>query len=296
MSEPPLVATTSAKRSRGIFLLRSVGVVALCGSLWLIDLVGVALIGTNLIGRQRQEQLSASVDSLGTLLPEKSSPLPFAATTHPHSGVVIGRLEIPAISLRAAVIEGSSLAQLTYGPGHVSATALPGQAGNAVVAGHRTTWGKPFARLQELQPGNRIVFENGAGRATYVVTTSKVVSPNDASVLQPTSANVVTLITCTPPHFATHRLVIRAHLAGTTPRGPVGARPPEAPVAIAMPTTSPWLIIAGLAGLCGGLFLALTGRNVGRNRRWRNVSVVSCLVVSFTFINVALVDQLPAGF
>ena len=77
---------------------------------------------------------------------------------------------IPAIGVDKIVVEGVSLADLKKGPGHYPETPLPGQEGNAAIAGHRTTYGAPFNRLDELEPGDEITVTTVQGEFTYEVT------------------------------------------------------------------------------------------------------------------------------
>ncbi len=135
----------------------------------------------------------------------------------------IGRLEIPSIGLRRRFYEGVNDAVVRLGPGHWPGTPFPGDAGNAVFAGHRTTFTKPFADLDLLQPGDAIKTSIGnSGRVTYRV--SKVFVVPEASYVravlrQPKSkrARQITLFACTPKGFRTHRIVVRA-VADRLPR------------------------------------------------------------------------------
>ena len=82
-------------------------------------------------------------------------------TPDPKVGTPIGLMTIPKIGMRgAAIVEGTDEHQLQQGPGHYLGTPLPGQAGNAAIAGHRTTYGAPFYDLNVLQPGDPITITN----------------------------------------------------------------------------------------------------------------------------------------
>jgi sortase A len=263
-------------------------------ALWLVDLVGVALIGTNMIGASRQQQLSATLAKPPVLSSTQSTSASFPPTRTSAIGVAIGRLVIPSIGVRETVIEGTDLQQLTFGPGHVRGTAIPGEAGNAVIAGHRTTWGRPFARLNELRPGDTITFTDAAGHSVYVVASSTVINPDDRSVLQPTNANVLTLLTCTPPHFATHRLEVRALLRSTTKAGPAAPLPPEgarmAPGAMSSLWVLLWLVLFSI------LAIMLFALGASTKRRWPNIAAMVAFVLVISTANVLLVEHLPAGF
>jgi sortase A len=125
----------------------------------------------------------------------------------------IARLTIPKIDLRAVVIEGTSYRALKAGPGHLRHTPLPGDSGNAVLAGHRDTF---FRHLNDLVPGDSIVIERQGHTYQFAVTGREIVDPGDVSVLGSSPEAILTLITCYPPHFigpAPKRLVVIGKLA-----------------------------------------------------------------------------------
>lgn len=128
---------------------------------------------------------------------------------------VIGTIEIPSIDSSQLLLEGSSAAELRYGAGHVTGTAMPGEAGNCAVAGHRNyTFGSYFSRLDEVKPGDKIRVEFEGTAYTYVMEDSITVLPTDTSVLdQDESQKRITLITCTPKGSNTHRLIVRGRLS-----------------------------------------------------------------------------------
>lgn len=130
----------------------------------------------------------------------------------PHGSVAL--LQIPAIHLEQFVVEGTSVGNLEQGPGHYVGTPFPGQPGNAAIAGHRTTYGAPFNRLNDLVPGDTIVATTNLGQYLYVVSAKKTVGPNDSAVLGTFGDSRLTLTTCTPEFFATQRLIVVARLVG----------------------------------------------------------------------------------
>ncbi|MEI7479738.1 MAG: class E sortase, partial [Actinomycetes bacterium] len=158
MSNHTSTTGQQVRRATVARVLRWLGITSLLLALLLIDLVGVALIGTNMIGASRQQHLSATLAKPPVLSSTQSTSASLQTTRPSAIVVAIGRLVIPSIGVHETVIEGTDLQQLTFGPGHVRGTARPGEAGNAVIAGHRTTWGRPFARLNELRPGDTITF------------------------------------------------------------------------------------------------------------------------------------------
>lgn len=147
-------------------------------------------------------------------------------------GQAVALLQIPRIGLDKAVIEGVGVDDLKKGPGRYPETPLPGQPGNAAIAGHRTTYGAPFERLDELTSGDPIDVTTRQGRFRYQVTQSRVVGPQQREVLDPTPSPQLTLTTCHPRFSSSERLVITAALVtspapATVPTpGPAPAAPP----------------------------------------------------------------------
>lgn len=136
-------------------------------------------------------------------------------------GDTIGRITIPAISLDLPLVEMDGCddqANLDRGPAHIGGTALPGAAGNCGIAGHRSTFTRPFERLGSLTEGDEITLAGRSG-ATYSYRVSRiwVVSPDQVSVLDPTPEPSVTMVTCHPPGSERSRLIIRAVLDGGPP-------------------------------------------------------------------------------
>ena len=136
----------------------------------------------------------------------------------PVSGVItpgapVAVLRIPSIGVNEVVVEGAHSAQLRAGPGHVVGTALPGQPGNAVIAGRLLTYGGPFKHLNSLHPGDRIIVTTGQGRSTYRVTGDvKPYGAEHGSVFGDYGDNRLTLFTGDPPFRASRRLVATAKL------------------------------------------------------------------------------------
>jgi sortase A len=130
------------------------------------------------------------------------------------AGVPVAMMEIRGIGLHEAVVEGSRSTQLRKGPGHVLGTPLPGQPGNAVIAGRRTMYGGPFAHLGSLHAGNRIHVTTGEGNATYRVTSVHTLGVSDGSFVQDHNDNRLTLFTTDSPWAANGRLVVTATMIG----------------------------------------------------------------------------------
>ena len=98
---------------------------------------------------------------------------------YPADGQPIARITIPSIDVDAIVVAGVGKEVLRKGPGHYGSTPLPGQPGNAGIAGHRTTYGAPFGRINELKVGDEILVETMQGKFTY-----EVIPPPDSDVLE----------------------------------------------------------------------------------------------------------------
>jgi sortase A len=141
---------------------------------------------------------------------------------YPPDGDVLGKIDIPRIGLDEFFVEGVGVADLRKGPGHYRNTPLPGQAGNASIAGHRTTYGAPFHRIDELEPGDEIKITTLQGTFTYRVmpqvdgsgesTGHFIVSPNDTQVLGDFGDDRLTLTACHPKYSARQRIIVVAEL------------------------------------------------------------------------------------
>jgi sortase A len=143
-----------------------------------------------------------------------------------HAGDPIGRLRIPRIGLDRLVQQGSrsgggldpssDRALLRSGPVHYAITPLPGTGEPFAVAGHRTTYGAPFNKLDRLKKGDAVYLDTPYARFRYSVARTSVVLPNDVGVLYDRGYGLV-LTTCTPLYSASHRLIVWAVLERETP-------------------------------------------------------------------------------
>lgn len=122
----------------------------------------------------------------------------------------VARIEIPAIDVDAYVVEGTAAKQLNRGPGHYPATPLPGEHGNASIAGHRTMYGRVFHDLNKLKEGDVIHTGTALHTSTYRVEEVRVVDDSAIEVVAPTSDDRLTLTTCHPIGSARQRLVVVA--------------------------------------------------------------------------------------
>lgn len=130
----------------------------------------------------------------------------------PGVGEALGWIRIPVADVDHVMVSGVTPEVLKLGPGHMPWTPLPGQPGNAVVSGHRTTYGAPFFDLDLLAVGDEIYVETAIGTHTYQVREILVVEPTGVWVTDPRPGAWLTLVTCTPRYSAAHRLIISAEL------------------------------------------------------------------------------------
>ena len=131
-----------------------------------------------------------------------STPAPAQAT----------RIQIPALSIDAAVVHGTDWEQLKLGVGHDVRSANPGERGNLVLAAHNDVYGELFRYLDRLKPGDEVVVYANRQRYRYVITGSRIVEPTQVEVMAPTSAPTVTLISCYPYLVDTKRIVVFGEL------------------------------------------------------------------------------------
>lgn len=154
-----------------------------------------------------------------------SAPVPADSQNLPafEEGDVIARLEIPSIGVDRYVVAGVDKSDLKKGPGHYPETPLPGQLGNAAIAGHRTTYGQPFYDIDQVTPGDEIIVTTPAGRFVYIATGQQIVGPNDYEVVATTDPTIatLTLTSCHPRYTARDRIVITSELDPTR-SDPVG--------------------------------------------------------------------------
>ncbi len=116
-------------------------------------------------------------------------------------------------------IEGTDAGDLRAGPGHYPGTPLPGQSGTVAIAGHRTTYGAPFRKVDKLRPRDEIVLTMPYGEFTYRVERTRIVPPTAVWVTQRVSYDRLILSACHPLYSAEKRIVVFARLVRSIPRG-----------------------------------------------------------------------------
>ena len=127
------------------------------------------------------------------------------------TGDSLTRIKIPALGVDTVVVEGITPSALRAGAGHYPQTPLPCDGGNVSIAGHRTTYGRPFGNVDQLKPGDTIELTTPIGGCVYQVARAPwVTAPSDMAVLDPTGERSLTLTTCHPKGSAAQRLIVRA--------------------------------------------------------------------------------------
>jgi sortase A len=202
-------------------IIRGLGELCITAGLILMLFVTYGLWGTGRYTREQQERLG---DDL-----LKS----WQATRHvTHEKVRLGTgmamIRVPRFGseYEFVIVEGVTQDDLRKGPGHYPGSALPGQVGNFVVSGHRTTYSAPFNRVGELRPGDRILIDTRAKQYVYRVTGRRIVGPTAVEVTLPVplrpkarpAEKLITLTTCHPKYSARQRLIIFGRLVDERPR------------------------------------------------------------------------------
>ena len=183
--------------------------------------VAIGLLGypfyTNLVQSQIQDRLDRQLAS-----PELRD-----AYLHRQvkDGESLTRIKIPAIGVDVVVVEGTGPDALRAGAGHYKSTPLPCENGNVAIAGHRTTYGRPFHDIDLLKPGDTITLETPIGSCTYTINAAPtarhalsdggapfIVTPTDVSVVANSTKPMLTLTSCHPKGSAAQRIVIQASL------------------------------------------------------------------------------------
>ncbi len=175
----------------------------------------------DLAALQRRPPSSAEADALGDLAAEPSR-IAFLARSlrqHARSGEAVARIRIPRIDVDRVVVQGTDPAALRKGPGLYDSTPFPGVPGTTAIAGHRTTYGAPFRRIDELRRGDRIIVELPYGTFTYTMERRRIVKPTEVSVLDTVGYDRLVLSACHPLFSAEKRIVVFARLTGAVGRG-----------------------------------------------------------------------------
>lgn len=194
-----------------------------------LGIVGYQLVITDLVNSAEQAQARETVVER---IAERQSQLPDPIAVEPpqaaatetvepvvfhredvgDEGAAVGQFRVPAIGIDQVLFEGVTAPTLKNGPGHMPWTPMPGQPGNAVISGHRTTYGAPFYDLDLLTPGDVIEVDTAVGAHTFTVRELIIVEPTDVWVTDPREGAWLTLTTCHPKLSARERLIVFAEL------------------------------------------------------------------------------------
>lgn len=152
--------------------------------------------------QQRQAQLAAF----------RAAADAFEAQVGGKTGEPIGKIMIPSIGVDVVMLEGTSTGDLREGPGHWEETPFPGQGGNFVISGHRTTYGAPFRKLDDLEVGDIIDLVLPYAVARYAITRVIIVYPDEVEEVAQRGREQVSLAACHPLYSARQRIVAQGDL------------------------------------------------------------------------------------
>jgi sortase A len=243
-------------------------------------------------------------DTIATL-----PPVTAPAAAAPAEGDPIGQIQIPKIGLDAIIVEGVADDDLKSGPGHYPSTPLPGQKGNAAIAGHRTTYGAPFSSIDELEPDDEITITTIQGTFVYKVLRQEdgsghiIVNPNQTEVLNEVPGkNTLTLTACHPKYSASERIIVFAEMKGE-------ALPAPTPTTTASGAPAPALGSESLSGkkapklpailfglLCAAIWVAAWQVSL-RWRKWTSYAIaLPIFLVALFYFFENFSRLLPSNF
>lgn len=186
-------------------ILRWTQLVLFAGAVSMLAYCGFVLIDTWIFQKGERRQLEQLLTQR-----QETSTAPLKTLPPVRAGALIGRIEIPRLGLSVIVMEGISATTLRRAAGHIPGTALPGQPGNVGISAHRDTFFRP---LRNIQQHDLITVTTLLGEYRYRVVSTKVVSPSDVAVLDPSGNEILTLVTCYPFYLvgaAPDRFIVRA--------------------------------------------------------------------------------------
>ncbi|WP_232466156.1 sortase [Diaminobutyricimonas sp. LJ205] len=270
------------------------GILVLIAALLLTVVVNIALVGQvrHLVWQQQltdkfREQLEEGVapvsegDVHNVLLPD---------------GAPVARIEIPQLGVTEIVVEGTDSETTQAGPGHRRDTVLPGQAGVSVIHGRAAAYGAPFARIQELAPGDEFTIITGQGEHTFEVLGLRYAGDPAPPQIKPGESRV-TLVTARGLPFAPSG-VARVDARLTSEAQPAGARLTnfvtlsEADDALSGDISRVWALVFTLQFLLVVEIAAVWAfRTVGPRRTW--IVFVPLTVLAGLWVTGELVRLLP---
>jgi sortase A len=252
----------SAKSTRPSFRRAElIGLSVTVGSLLLVMFLLYLYLFSGLTGARNQDRLLHVLTS---------DPIAVysLATGHPaYNAEPVAVLDIPALELHEAVVEGTSAADLQLGPGLVSGTKMPGEPGNAIIVGRRVSFGGPFAGIGGLRPGNQIRVADGAGNFRFSVVSVTAISKSSFSA-PVQSRSWLTLVTSNSPWLPSAKVVVMAKIIG--PPVVIGkASSGAAPASYTLPNLGGDPASGILAGLWALALVGVLVLMVLSIRRWR---------------------------
>ncbi|MCW5951952.1 MAG: class E sortase [Propionibacteriaceae bacterium] len=223
----PRRAVAPPRRGVGWFVR---GVAGIVGELMITVGVGLGLfvawqlVWTDVVGDADQEVAVAQLEETFQLPQTPGDP----ATLEP---VEIGKgfaiVRIPRFGAKYAkpLYEGKDRLTLQKGIGHYPETVMPGEIGNFSMAGHRTTYGKPFNKVAELKDGDLVIVETAESYFVYEVYEDLIVLPNQIEVVAPVPSKpdarpteaLMTMTSCHPMFSSRQRWVTHGRLVDTIP-------------------------------------------------------------------------------
>lgn len=181
---------------------------------------------TDVVSGQETSSAVAAMEQQWSAPTATATAQPKPADAVPRDAIAVMRVPRFGSKWAQPIVQGTAYEQLARGVGHYIGTANPGAIGNFAIAGHRTTYGRPFHNIDTLIPGDRIVIETADTIYVYEMTSNEIVRPTQTQVIapvpgepgaEPTEA-VLTMTSCHPKYAATYRFIVHAKLAATVPR------------------------------------------------------------------------------
>ncbi len=278
-SRSPGPSPRGRRRSRADLVVGFIGIlgrVFVGAGVLLLFFTAYLLWGTGLYTKEQQKHAAQTLASAPIVSEEalsKGTIPPARPEKPPKLGDPLFSIKVPKLGIDTVIVNGVGVEELKKGPGLfpdckggetsecVTDAKYPGEKGNVSISGHRTTYGAPFFRLNELKKGDTIDFVSGRARYRYKVREQKIVDPvSGFSEVEQADRTELTLTTCNPRFSAAQRLIIKADFEGSSlvAASPAGKGParPEAPPVI----PSDVIALAVIALVCALASLALSKR------------------------------------
>jgi sortase A len=219
-ADPASTTRAPDRGSRGRRGAQIIGWTLIWSGIYLFAYVGWLVFGTDVVNARVQEAAVTDLEQHFEIaeMPEiqevvvEEDVIERVLEDTPAADAGFARMRVPRVGLDAVVFEGITTETLAKGPGHMPGTSLPGQPGNAVISGHRTTHGRPFHDFDLLVEGDLVEIETAIGTHVYEVRESFIVAPTDVWVTDQRDGGWLTLTTCNPKYSATERLIVTAEL------------------------------------------------------------------------------------